>query len=57
MELVDYEMNALRVEKEARENISEATWSNLFKEKTLLRPLIVTIGIQISQQFSGFFSL
>jgi hypothetical protein len=48
--------NELAQLEEERESIARQTmfqWGDFLKKKSLYRPLIVTIVIQMSQQFSG----
>ena len=51
---VDYvkkEMDEMAAEKETQ--TAEVSYSDMFKTKRLLKPLICTIVVQLAQQFSG----
>ena len=51
--LVDAELENLEKEKYVLSQQAKVKWSDFWNEKSLFRPLIVTIVIQMSQQFSG----
>lgn len=51
-ELVDNELN--EIQKEKASHVQKASWLDLFKKEHLLKPLIVTIMVQMSQQLTGF---
>ena len=51
--LVDAELENLEKEKYILSQQAKVKWSDFWNEKSLFRPLIVTIVIQMSQQFSG----
>ncbi|CAN5951164.1 unnamed protein product, partial [Sphagnum jensenii] len=53
VDLINYELNELKIEKEIRLHQTDTPWRSFFTNRSLYRPLIVAIGIQISQQFSG----
>lgn len=52
-ELVENEIQELEEEIERSRKEKEVTWADMFLETHLVRPLIVTIVIQMSQQLSG----
>lgn len=52
-ELVENEIQELEEEIERSRQEKEVTWADMFRETHLVRPLIVTIVIQMSQQLSG----
>lgn len=51
-ELVDNELS--EIQKEKASHVEKASWLDLIKKTHLLRPLIVTIMVQMSQQLTGF---
>lgn len=51
--LIDNEIDELKNERERLSLQSQVRWSEFFQVKSLRRPLIVTIVIQLSQQLSG----
>jgi hypothetical protein len=51
--LVEQEMNSLEEEKEALSRQNKVGWADLFKNKTLSRPLGIALGIMVCQQISG----
>lgn len=51
-ELVDNELS--EIQKEKASHIEKASWLDLIRKTHLLRPLIVTIMVQMSQQLTGF---
>ncbi len=53
LSLVQNELDELEEEKMQLSNQTEFKWSDFIEKKYLFRPLIVTIVIQMSQQFSG----
>ena len=53
--LVEAELETLENEKHMISQQAKVKWSDFWNDKSLFRPLIVTIVIQMSQQFSGDF--
>jgi hypothetical protein len=53
--LVEAELETLENEKYMLSQQAKVKWSDFWNDKSLFRPLIVTIVIQMSQQFSGDF--
>jgi hypothetical protein len=53
--LVEAELETLENEQHLLSQQSKVKWSDFWNDKSLFRPLIVTIVIQMSQQFSGEF--
>ena len=53
--LVEAELETLENEKYMLSQQAKLKWSDFWNDKSLLRPLIVTIVLQMSQQFSGDF--
>ena len=51
--LVESEIKELEEEKERLSQQTKVKWSEFWTRKTLRRPLIVTVVIQMSQQLSG----
>ena len=51
--LVEAELESLENEKFLLSQQAKVKWSDFWNEKSLFRPLVVTIVIQMSQQFSG----
>jgi hypothetical protein len=50
-EYIDYEME--QMSNERANQTEQVSYADLFSNKLLFRPLVVTVVIQISQQFSG----
>lgn len=57
MNLVNKELEELEEEKQNQTVNQAATWTDLFTKRPLVRALIVTVGIQLAQQFSGKFDV
>jgi len=53
--LVEAELETLENEMYMLSQQAKVKWSDFWNDKSLFRPLIVTIVIQMSQQFSGDF--
>ena len=53
MDLVQNELAELEEEKHKLSKIKEVSWLDMFTKKYLVRPLVVTVGIQLLQNFSG----
>ena len=51
--LVHNEMAELEEEKLKMSQVKEVSWSDMFTKRHLVRPLVVTVGVQLLQQFSG----
>jgi MFS transporter, SP family, ERD6-like sugar transporter len=51
--LVENEINQLEIEKQQMNNQKEVSYLSLVKESGLFKALIVSIGLQAAQQFSG----
>ena len=54
-EQVEIELNDLEQEKFQLQQLAEIRWLDFIYVRALRRPLIVTIVIQMTQQFSGKF--
>ena len=54
-EQVESELNDLEQEKFRLQQLAEIRWLDFIYVRALRRPLIVTIVIQMTQQFSGKF--
>ena len=55
--LIDYEMNQLRIEKDQISNQKEGSYMDLIRVKSLRKALLVSVILQASQQFSGIIAV
>jgi hypothetical protein len=54
-QLVQNEIEVLEKEKNELASQKSIAWGDFLKNKTLFRPLLVTITVHAGQQFSGIF--